>query len=489
MGDFKPLVSVMMPCYNHEEYVAEAIESILNQTYNNIELIILDNGSTDRSWEIIKKYSGKIDKFIHFDENSIHKSPFELFSQCTGDFVALATSDDIWDTKKLEKQMQLLTERTEVKACFTWTNMIDEASNTIVGGEYNVFRKENRSRYEWLHELLTKSNCFCFPSAVVEKNIYDSIMKKVFPFYQLGDMHSWLELLLEHEIYVIEEPLVRYRWHLAGNNCNSSALSSESKVRTNNEQAIIIEKIITKMDKDTFIKVFGTEFRNSESSSEEEILCEKFFWLKLKAENFLTLQDRVIDFYFRNNRHWGKKGDTFSEILKTQYGYTVDDFRDYCAFHGSGNMALTIDKDRADKEMFDECMRVALKYMCSDLNVEERKFFYRREIFSRLSESEKDLVKTEIRFFQKIFDYIESLDDAKLVSSYQNIAKTGKEIDKALKVTWKRFLCWDVDLDYKAWELHKEFAQMSDITLDEFCNRLIPLWVRFYQVLWEYGRE
>ena len=69
--DKQPLVSVIMPCYNHEKYVAQTIESVLNQTYKNIEFIVVDNGSTDGSFHVIQQYRDRIDKIYQLKENDL----------------------------------------------------------------------------------------------------------------------------------------------------------------------------------------------------------------------------------------------------------------------------------------------------------------------------------------------------------------------------------------------------------------------------------
>ena len=134
----KPLVSVIMPCFNHEKYVAEAIESVLNQTYDNIEFIALDNGSTDGSYEIMKRYEDRLAKLLHFEKNDLAKAGETLRRSCTGEYIAFMTSDDVWLPEKLEKQMRIFQEKKDVKACFTWANLIDDDSNITSSGGNNI---------------------------------------------------------------------------------------------------------------------------------------------------------------------------------------------------------------------------------------------------------------------------------------------------------------------------------------------------------------
>lgn len=92
--DKQPLVSVIMPCYNHEKYVAQTIESVLNQTYKNIEFIVVDNGSTDGSFHVIQQYRDRIDKIYQLKENDLVRAGEILNNSCSGDYIAFMTSDD-----------------------------------------------------------------------------------------------------------------------------------------------------------------------------------------------------------------------------------------------------------------------------------------------------------------------------------------------------------------------------------------------------------
>ena len=101
------LVSVIIPAYNHEKYIGDAINSVLNQTYKNIELIVEDDLSTDNTVKEIKKIKDKRLKTIFSKKN---KGPVRtmnhLLSMCKGDYIAILGSDDIWYPEKLEKQLE-----------------------------------------------------------------------------------------------------------------------------------------------------------------------------------------------------------------------------------------------------------------------------------------------------------------------------------------------------------------------------------------------
>ncbi|TBW27749.1 glycosyltransferase family 2 protein [Gramella sp. KN1008] len=122
------LVSVIMPAYNSEAFISEAILSVLQQTYPNWELLIIDDGSSDSSFQIIEKYS-KTEARIRILKNptnqGTHISRNKGIKAATGDFIAFVDADDRWKPEKLQKQLQILSKE-GIPACFSSYELISE---------------------------------------------------------------------------------------------------------------------------------------------------------------------------------------------------------------------------------------------------------------------------------------------------------------------------------------------------------------------------
>ncbi len=160
-----PLVSVILPAYNHEAFVAEAIESVLNQTYQNIELIVADDASIDDTAKIMQQYSEHFADEYYFQENVGRREQF-LKLKTTGKYIALASSDDFWEPEKLALQVDYMEKHAEVAACFCWCRYIDENKNEL---EEMRFIQKNRNRYEWMNYFWEKGNVLCHPSILNTK--------------------------------------------------------------------------------------------------------------------------------------------------------------------------------------------------------------------------------------------------------------------------------------------------------------------------------
>ena len=99
------LVSVIMNCHNSDKYLVEAIDSIYEQTYNNWEIIFLDNFSTDNSYKITKLYDNKLKYFKTKKYESLYKARNIALEKCNGDIICFLDCDDIWFKDKLERQV------------------------------------------------------------------------------------------------------------------------------------------------------------------------------------------------------------------------------------------------------------------------------------------------------------------------------------------------------------------------------------------------
>ena len=115
-----PLVSVVISNYNGGKYLKEAIDSVLNQSYSNLELIVVDDGSTDDSKKILLSYQDQRLRTLFLEENQqVCLATNKGLRMVNGDYIARLDSDDIWKADKLEKQMKYLLNHEKCGACFS----------------------------------------------------------------------------------------------------------------------------------------------------------------------------------------------------------------------------------------------------------------------------------------------------------------------------------------------------------------------------------
>jgi glycosyltransferase involved in cell wall biosynthesis len=212
-----PKVSIILTSYNHAEYLSESIDSVLRQTFENFELIIWDDASTDSSWQIIERYSDPRIKSIRNDINrrpnyGINKSIREKIA--LGEYIAIHHSGDIWEPGKLEKQVIFLDSHPQIGAVFTWARIIDENGLPFQDTNhfyYKIFEQLNRTRHEWLNYFFYHGNALCHPSVLIRRSCYDDCGLYRYGFAQIADFDMWVRLCLKYDIHVLPEKLIRFR--------------------------------------------------------------------------------------------------------------------------------------------------------------------------------------------------------------------------------------------------------------------------------------
>ena len=248
-----PKVTVLLTSYNHADYLDMSINSVLNQTYKDFELIIIDDCSTDDSWSIIDKYKDKRIKKIRNKKNMGSILKETLVDGFKGEYFAVAHCDDMWEPSKLEKQVDFLEKNKKYAACFTWVKLIDENNKKISSENYVDFNVENKDRFGWLNYFFYKGNCLCHPSLLMRTKIQKSEKLYTMGLGALPDLYRWVKLCLKHEIYVYPEKLSYFRIRKAGMNTSGYNYNNIVRVSFDMYKILGLYKNLNKVD---FIKVF-----------------------------------------------------------------------------------------------------------------------------------------------------------------------------------------------------------------------------------------
>ena len=208
----KPLVSVILPSYNHADYVGRAVQSVLDQTFRDLELIVVDDGSTDRTAGVVASIRDPCLTLIRLSENrAVHARNLALNHAC-GKYIAFQNSDDIWMPGKLAAQLDVIEGGDQYVAGFTSAEIIDERGLPTRGAWANgIFTTANRTAANWLRHFFDVGNCLPLPSAIVRRS--DLIQAGAFraSLVQLGDFDLWIRLAALGEFFVLPEQLTEIR--------------------------------------------------------------------------------------------------------------------------------------------------------------------------------------------------------------------------------------------------------------------------------------
>lgn len=212
-----PLVTVIIPNYNHAKYLDERLQSVLNQTYSNFEVIVLDDMSSDNSLDIINKYVShpKMSQIVKNNFNS--GSPFKQWNKgfrlAKGELIWIAESDDSCDLTMLQKLVDAYMHYDNIVLAFCRTMLMNEDGICL-----RVFQKYfNQTFFEgnaFIKQKLIWGNCVVnASSAIFRKDIALQISDEYTHYRGVGDWLFWAELSEQGNVTIVDEPLNHYRYY------------------------------------------------------------------------------------------------------------------------------------------------------------------------------------------------------------------------------------------------------------------------------------
>lgn len=326
-----PLVSVLMTVYNEQKYLSKSIESVLGQSYKNIQFIIINDGSTDKSEEVIFSFKDRRIEYYALDENRhIAFATNFGFSKVRGTYLAIMDSDDIWYPEKLERQIEYLKQHPEHKGCFTWIDIIDEEDNNInekMKSLRDLYSPTMKTREDWLRFFFFYGNCLNNPSSLIYSDTISEVGMHNLFYIQAQDMEWWVRFAKKYSFGIIEEPLIKYRRVLKSEK-NISGYSEIHDTRFFNEYMIIRYHFFDDMEDEFFIRVFGECFRNKNAQTHEELECEKAFLL-CNAMNHSSVYSALG--FIKLEELMGNSKT--AKILKEHYHFSTKECGEYTGMH------------------------------------------------------------------------------------------------------------------------------------------------------------
>lgn len=204
-----PKISVIMPVFNSQNYLREAIESILNQTFRDFEFIIINDASTDESLNIINSYN---DSRIQVIDNSLNKgAPLSLnlgLQLASGEYIARMDADDISFPERFSKQVEYLDQNFHISVLGTNVIEIDQKGKPITGYPSKYPSDPNLIRW-----LLLFKNCLRHPTVMARRSFFEAVGVFNDEWRPAADYHLWLRAAYKYSYSNLTEALLYYRWH------------------------------------------------------------------------------------------------------------------------------------------------------------------------------------------------------------------------------------------------------------------------------------
>lgn len=314
-----PTVSVIIPSYNHGRFIRQCIQSVLDQTFQDFEIIITDDGSSDRSIEIIEEF---VDPRIKLFKHLVNKGASVASNNCiinsTGKYIAMLSSDDIWYPEKLEIQVNYLEAHPEISIVFGKVDWIDVSGNLLVAGfpYKDIFNVKNRTRFEWLRHFFKVGNCLCHPCSLIRRDHYLEVGLLDPSFANLPDFDLWVRFCLKYDIHILDQPLVYFR--RINEQENASGDNITGRIRNRFEYKQILTHYLSIQDPNELLLIFPEAGQYGKVSSgiipyflsRVAIDSGTDFMMLWGLENIYTLL----------------KNEVTAQMLEEQCGFTYLDF-------------------------------------------------------------------------------------------------------------------------------------------------------------------
>lgn len=202
-----PLVSVNMPVFNGRRFVGEAIESVLTQSFSDFEFIIVDDGSTDGTVEVIRDFKDPRIKLVQNNANlGLARTRNKAIKASRGKYIAILDSDDRAYPQRLQKQVSFLETHSDHCLVCSWVDYIDQ-EGAAIGGEYLRYKDNEMESALFFHDCIAQS------TVMLRKSLLPSLEPYNTGVLITEDYLLWIELAKEHKMHILQEPLAQYRKH------------------------------------------------------------------------------------------------------------------------------------------------------------------------------------------------------------------------------------------------------------------------------------
>ncbi|MFB2977307.1 glycosyltransferase [Microseira sp. BLCC-F43] len=284
-----PVISVVIPVYNGEKTIKQTIESVLNQTFTDFELIIINDGSQDGTLDIISKIQDERIKVFSYPNAGVNVSRNRGFKLAAGEFITFLDDDDLWTPDKLEAQYKALLNNPQAGVAISWTDWIDESGKIIGRGGYVSWEGDALARMLLNDFVESGSNALIRKQALIEVGGFDESLTHA------EDWDMWLRLAARYHYTTVPKVQILYR--IAANSVSSNVVKMEQgslqvleRAYANAPESIQHLKQVSLANRYKYLTYKALE---GAPVRYKGLLALRFLWLAIQYDPVL-LQRRII---------------------------------------------------------------------------------------------------------------------------------------------------------------------------------------------------
>lgn len=339
-----PKISIIMSCYNHDKFVSEAINSVLNQSFKDFEFLIIDDNSTDKTFDIVNSFRDPRIKAFRNEKNfGMVFNTNSLINKSTGEYIAIINSDDSWLPEKLQKQLDFLENNVDYGACFTLANIIDEDNKIIKNNIQKSLKYLELDRFAFLNYFFFYNNPLCYPSVLMRKNIFKKTGLFNPAFIILLDIDMWIRICLAgFEIKILNENLTNFR--ILKNSGNLSGKNHKTIIRNNLEFKEIYKSYQNIKNYDEVTKIFPEydkiSIANKNLAGYYYLVdfCYKKYFIGNSKPSQKNIKNFLIEFIHQKSF----EDKNFFDILSAELGINYREYSSMINKYPSGINALNL---------------------------------------------------------------------------------------------------------------------------------------------------
>jgi glycosyltransferase involved in cell wall biosynthesis len=285
------------------------VDSLINQSYQNIEIIISDNGSSDSSLDIVREYRLKDDRIkLNINETNLGYSgnANKLIELANGEYIAIYHCDDVYREHIIEEQVNFLIKNESLAGCFTLSDLIDESGVFLRNSEqyrkdFNIEKNTVVNLDSYIKNMCVKGNMLICPSSMIKKEVYNELNAYNTGIKYIEDQDMWIRILEKYDIGIIARELFSYRLH-------KKQISQEVVSRSRQVLPESIRYTEHYLDKKPELKRKYSDFLNKRISES---------YLSL-AKNAVYLNDykKYKYFFFESKKYFHHSGFSRYSIIK-----------------------------------------------------------------------------------------------------------------------------------------------------------------------------
>lgn len=296
----KPIVAILLATYNGERFLRQQLDSILAQTYQDFEIYISDDCSTDATLEIIKQYHSNFPDKVFFSVNDKNLGSVEnfelLIKNCFAKYIAISDQDDVWKLDKLEKQMKYMLEHESLNSkntpCLIHSDlqMIDQKNN-VIKESFLKYRKIFLPEKKALNRIISHNGIM---GCTILMN--EALVKQILPFPEKLDVHDYWIAIVNEIIgtrITINEQLVLYRIH--DNNVSNSIKKIQSQLNRNFFQRFFNDDRLpfVQLHREEVLEEVLTRFATQLRVIDQQVILSFIYYLT-NSKNFLQIFYQLV---------------------------------------------------------------------------------------------------------------------------------------------------------------------------------------------------